>query len=123
MIKTGSEELQKIYEDCASGRLLRDKIVVEMDDINNIDTLVLIRAMSGDFDVTTFAPVLEAALDGHTIKFTLDNEVLQTVSYNRGGGNKLHLLFGEKPYLYDILQQTVYALLLKKLTPHLEGSN
>jgi hypothetical protein len=63
-------------------------------------------------------------LDGRTIKFKKDGkDIYHTVIYNRGSGNRLAMMFTDAVYLYDILQQTVYALLLKKLTPHLEGSN
>ena len=100
------------------------QIAVEFSGVNNIDTLVLLRIMSKKVpDVSDIAQAAELMLDGQTITFKDGSEVLYSVAYNRGKGNALHLMFSDKAYLYDILQETVYALMLKKLTPHLEGSN
>lgn len=100
------------------------QIAVELSGVNNIDTLVLLRIMGKkEPDVSDIAQAAELMLDGQTITFKDGSEVLFSVAYNRGKGNALHLMFSDKAYLYDILQETVYALMLKKLTPHLEGSN
>lgn len=122
-MKINQKEITKIYENFAAGKATQSEIEVEFDSINNIDTLVLLRAMSKEPEVSEFAPIIETALDGHSIKFLLGDKVLKSIAYNRGSGNALHLMFSDEPYLYDLLQQTVYALLLKKLTPHLEDSN
>lgn len=123
MIRVDQAETDKIVEEYAKGRELRNKIVVELDDVNNVDTLILLRVMTGTPDINALAPLVETFLDGHKITFKIGEEVLKTVNYNKGSGNALHLMFRDEPYLYDLLQQTVYTLLLKKLTPRSEGSN
>lgn len=122
-MKFGFKELSEIYSKYSEGKALRDSITVEIDAINTLDPLVLLRAMSKELDVVEFAPIVETAINGHTVSFIHNDKVLKTVAYNKGSGNALHLMFTDTPYLYDLLQQTVHALLLKKLTPHLEDSN
>ena len=118
-------DVDGIMNEYSKQRMLASQISVELSGVNNLDPLSILRVMSiKEPGVDDLAPVCEQMLDGQTIKFTLSGkEVWHPVIYNRGNGNSLHLMFADVPYLYDILQQTVYALLLKKLTPHLEGSN
>lgn len=118
-------DVDGIMNEYTKQRMLASQISVELSGVNNLDPLSILRVMSiKEPGVDDLAPVCEQMLDGQTIKFTLNGkEVWHPVIYNRGNGNSLHLMFADVPYLYDILQQTVYALLLKKLTPHLEGSN
>lgn len=118
-------DVDGIINDYAKQKVLLAQITVELSGANELDPLTLLRVMSiKEPGVDDLAPACELMLDGQSIKFTLNGkEVWHPVIYNRGNGNSLHLMFADVPYLYDILQQTVYALLLKKLTPHLEGSN
>lgn len=117
-------DVDNIIKEYHEKRAAVAQIAVELSGINNIDTLVLLRIMSKkEPDVSDIAQAAELMLDGQTITFKDGSEVLYSVAYNRGKGNALHLMFSDKAYLYDILQETVYALMLKKLTPHLEGSN
>ena len=118
-------EVDNIITDYAKNKNATAGITVELSGVNELDPLVLLRVMSiKNPSVDDLAPVVEEMLDGRTIKFKNGSQdVFHPVIYNKGNGNRLHLLFTDAVYLYDILQQTVYALLLKKLTPHLEGSN
>ena len=123
-IKISPEDVDKIIQDYKAQRAAREAISVEFSGVNNIDVLTLLRIMSKkeqSFDDIEHAA--QILLDGQTITFTKGTDVMYTVNYNRGSGNALYLLFSDNAYLYDILQETVYALMLKKLTPHLEGSN
>lgn len=124
-ITMSPEKVSKIVTEYAERRADTASITVEFSGVNELDPLVILRVMSiKEPEVDDLAPVCEAMLDGRTIKFKKDgNDIFHPVIYNRGSGNKLHMLFTDAVYLYDILQQTVYALLLKKLTPHLESSN
>ena len=123
-IKISPEDVNKIIQDYRTQRIESSSINVELSGVNNIDVLILLKIMSKkEPGVDDIAQAAELMLDGRTITFTKGADTLFTVNYNKGAGNSLHLLFADKAYLYDILQQTVYALMLKKLTPHLEGSN
>jgi hypothetical protein len=124
-ITMSPSDVNSIIDDYAKNRAIAANITVELSGVNELDPLVLLRVMSiKQPGVDDLAPVCEDMLDGRTIKFKNNGQdIFHPVVYNKGNGNSLHLLFTDAVYLYDILQQTVYALLLKKLTPHLEGSN
>ena len=125
VITLSPSDVDNIISEYAKSRASTAAISVELSGVNELDPVVLLRVMSikqpGADDL---APVCEDMLDGRTIKFKLNGQdIYHPVIYNRGNGNRLALMFSDAVYLYDILQQTIYALLLKKLTPHLEGSN
>lgn len=124
-ITMSPNDVNNIIDDYAKNRASTANITVELSGVNELDPLVLLRVMSiKQPGVDDLAPVCEDMLDGRTIKFKNNGQdIYHPVIYNRGSGNKLALMFTDAVYLYDILQQTIYALLLKKLTPHLEGSN
>lgn len=119
-----TQDIDKIIKDYNAQRAVSNSIEVQLSGVNNIDTLLLLKIMGKkEPSVDDIAQAAEIMLDGRTITFVKGAETLFTVNYNRGAGNSLHLMFKDCAYLYDILQQTIYALMLKKLTPHLEGSN
>lgn len=124
-ITMSPNDVSNIIDDYAKNRAATANITVELSGVNELDPLVLLRVMSiKQPGVDDLAPVCEDMLDGRTIKFKNNGQdIYHPVAYNRGNGNKLALMFTDAVYLYDILQQTVYALMLKKLTPHLESSN
>lgn len=123
-IKITPDDIDGIVKEYATGRSKAANITVELSGVNELDTLLLLRIMEKKPpEVDDIAQAAEIMLDGQAITFTNGSEVIYSIRYNRGGGNKLHLMFTDKAYLYDMLQQTVYALMLKKLTPHLESSN
>ena len=123
-IKISPNDIDDIIQDYTKQRKLAANITVELSGVNELDTLFLLRIMEKRTpDVDEIAQAAELMLDGQAITFMNGAEQVFSVHYNKGSGNRLHLMFTDKPALYDILQQTVYALMLKKLTPHLEGSN
>ena len=123
-IKITPDDIDGIVKEYTTGRSKAANITVELSGVNEMDTLLLLRIMEKKPpEVDDIAQAAEIMLDGQAITFMNGSEVIYSVRYNRGGGNKLHLMFTDKAYLYDMLQQTVYALMLKKLTPHLESSN
>ena len=117
-------EVDKIIKDYKEQRQKAADLTVEFSGVNELDVLFLLKIMSKqEQGVDDIAAAAEIMLDGRTITFKNGEEQVFVACYNRGSGNALHLMFADKPYLYDILQQAVYAMMLKKLTPHLEGSN
>ena len=124
-ITMSPSDVNNIIDEYAKNRAVTAGITVELSGVNEIDPLTLLRVMSiKQPGVDDLAPVCEEMLDGRTIKFKNNGQdIYHPVVYNRGSGNKLAMMFTDAVYLYDILQQTIYALLLKKLTPHLESSN
>ena len=124
-ITMSPSDVNNIIDEYAKNRAVTAGITVELSGVNEIDPLTLLRVMSiKQPGVDDLAPVCEDMLDGRTIKFKNNGQdIYHPVVYNRGSGNKLAMMFTDAVYLYDILQQTIYALLLKKLTPHLESSN
>ena len=122
-ITINPSDVDNIIKDYREQRAAASQIEVELSGVNEIDPLVLLRIMSKEEPtVEDIARAAELMLDGQTIAFKNGTETIFNICYNKGAGNALHLMFADKPYLYDILQQTVYALMLKKLTPHLESS-
>lgn len=124
-ITMSPSDVNNIIDDYAKNRAVTAGITVELSGVNEIDPLTLLRVMSiKQPGVDDLAPVCEDMLNGRTIKFKNNGQdIYHPVVYNKGNGNNLTLMFTDAVYLYDILQQTIYALLLKKLTPHLESSN
>lgn len=124
-ITISPSDVNNIINDYAKSKREEAGITVELSGVNELDPLVLLRVMNiKEPSVDDLAPAVEDMLDGKTIKFKQGaKDIYHSVTYNRGTGNRLHMMFTDAVYLYDILQQTVYALMLKKLTPHLEGSN
>lgn len=123
-IKISPNDVDGIISEYTKQRKLAANITVELSGTNELDTLFLLRIMEKKTpEVDEIAQAAELMLDGQTISFKNGETSVYTVSYNKGSGNRLHHMFGDNAYLYDILQQTVYALMLKKLTPHLESSN
>lgn len=123
MITIKKEDIEKTAEEFITGKNIKSKIYVEFDDVNTVDTLILLRVFNGDITSDTLDNLAELMLDGHTIMLkTDDSTVVKSVAYNKGNGNKLSLMFNDAPYLYDNVLNAVYTILLKKLTPHLDGS-
>lgn len=124
-VTLSSKDISNIIDDYAQNQGAADSLSVEFSSINDLDVLTTLRVMSvKNPSVDELAPVCEIMLDGQTIQFVDEKgNIIHPVAYNRGGGNKLHLMFKDAPYLYDKIQEAIYALLLKKLTPHLESSN
>lgn len=123
-ITVSSADIDNIITDYAKQKIAALSIQVKLSGVNNLDVLFLLRVMNKkEPDVNELAEASEALLDNKTIEFWSGDKLLYSCGYSRGAGNRLHMLFADKPYLYDMLQQTVYALLLKKLTPRLESSN
>lgn len=122
-IVINSAEVDNIISEYAKQKVASAGITVKLSGTNNLDVLFLLHVMGKkEPDINELAEASEALLDGKSIEFWNKDKLLYSCVYNRGSGNKLHMLFSDKVYLYDILQQTVYALLLKKLTPRLESS-
>ena len=116
-------DVDNIISEYGKQRAASSQIAVKLSGVNNLDVLFLLQVMNKqEPEIAELAQACETMLDGQSIEFWNGDTLIASYAYNRGSGNKLHLMFAEKPYLYDILQQTVYALMLKKLTPHLESS-
>lgn len=124
VIKISATDVDNIASEYKKQRAAAANITVQLSGVNTLDTLFLLKIMSKkEPEVEDIAQAAETMLDGRTITFLNGAQIIYSVAYNRSTGGALHLLFKDKAYLYDVLQQTVYALMLKKLTPHLESSN
>ena len=116
-------DVNNIIEEYGKQRAASSQIAVKLSGVNNLDVLLLLQIMSKkEPEIVELEQACEIMLDNQSIEFWNGDTLIASYAYNRGSGNKLHLMFVDEPYLYDILQQTVYALMLKKLTPHLESS-
>lgn len=123
-IKISPDDVDSIIKEYTAQKARAAQITVELSGINELDTLLLLKTMEKrEPDVDDIAKVAEIMLDGQSVTFKDGETIVYSLCYNRSSGGRLHLMFTGKAYLYDILQQTIYALMLKKLTPHLEGSN
>ena len=118
------DDVDSIIKEYREQRAAASQITVEFSGVNNLDTLLLLRIMEKkEPTVDDIAHAAEIMLDGQMITFKNGEETVFSLAYNRGTGNALHLMFNDNAALYDILQQAIYALMLKKLTPHLAGSH
>lgn len=124
-VTLNADDIDSIISEYRQKKNETANISVEFSGINDLDVLTTLRIMGNkEITVDVLAPVCETMLDGRTIQFiNSKGETIHPVAYNRGNGNRLHLMFADAPYLYDKVQEAIYAVLLKKLTPHLESSN
>jgi hypothetical protein len=117
-IRFNDEALNDISKNYIESRKDISELEVEVDKINNIDPLIVIRAVSSGQtpDVADLCNIAELLFDGSTIKFIHKDTVVKSVIYAKGQGNRLTLAIPES-YLIDKLLDVTYAILLKKSTP------
>lgn len=118
-IRFNSETLSKISEEFIATRKDLSEVEVVVDKINDLDPLIIIRAVNSSTtpDVATLCDIAEKLFDGSTIEFYHGENRIKGFVYARGNSNKLALLFKEDSYLLDKLLDVTYAILLKKSTP------
>lgn len=122
-ITVGQKDVADIYEEFANSIKIKSDITVEFSDLKNPDVLDILRLMERKPTTEELIAITETMCDGCKITFAIGEQVLKSIVYNKGTGNSIALMLTEEVYLLDILTSTIYALLLKKLTPHLENSN
>lgn len=118
-LRFDNDTLNKISEDFVQSRKEVSEVVVEIDRVNDIDPLIVIRAVSSGSapDIEQLCSIAELLFDGSTITFMHGNDTIKSLIYTRNNGhNKLTLVIPES-YLLDRLLDVTYALLLKKSTP------
>lgn len=118
-LRFDNDTLNKISEDFVQSRKEVSEVVVEVDRVNDIDPLIVIRAVSSGSapDIEQLCSIAELLFDGSTITFMHGNDTIKSLIYARNNGhNKLTLAIPES-YLLDRLLDVTYALLLKKSTP------
>lgn len=119
LLRFDNDTLNKISEEFVQSRKEVSEIVVEVDRVNDIDPLIVIRAVSlGNApDIEQLCSIAELLFDGATITFMHGNDTIKSLIYARNNGhNKLTLAIPES-YLLDRLLDVTYALLLKKSMP------
>ncbi len=120
-----SADVDKAFNDYAENLADKGKIEVTFDGLNNpapLDVLRIVGEKTADISAE-LVRIAEGMCDKHVITFTAEGQKIKQIAYNRGGGNSLSLLLSDEVYLLDALITAIYAVLLKKLTPHLKGSN
>lgn len=118
-IRFNSETLSQISEEFIATRKDLSEVEVVVDKVNDIDPLIIIRAVNSSTtpDVTTLCDIAEKLFDGSTIEFYHGENRIKGFVYAKGNGNRLSLLFKDESYLLDKLLDVTYAILLKKSTP------
>lgn len=122
-INISRKDLDSIFEEYAQKRDIRESIEVEFDDLNEPAALEVLRIMDNKPDTASLIAIAESMCDGHVITFKYEGKKIKSIAYNKGAGNSLAHLLSKEVYLVDVLASVTYALILKKLTPHLEDSN
>ena len=114
-----SKSINKISEEFINSRKELSEVTVEVDKINNIDPLTIIRVVNSGTspDVKELCTIAELLFDGSTITFRHKDTVIKSIVYARGEGNRLSLVLSTESYLLDKLLDVTYAILLKKSTP------
>lgn len=116
-----SKSINKISEEFINSRKELSEVTVEVDNINNIDPLTIIRVVNSGTspDVKELCTIAELLFDGSTITFRHKDTVIKSIVYARGEGkgNRLSLVLSTESYLLDKLLDVTYAILLKKSTP------
>jgi hypothetical protein len=118
-LRFDNTEMNKISEEFVQTRKEVNDLAVEVDKINDIDPLIIIRAVSSGKtpDVTELCSIAELLFDGSTISFISGKDTVKSLIYARNNGhNKLTLAIPES-YFLDRLLDVTYAILLKKSTP------
>lgn len=118
-IRFNNETLSQISEEFIATRKDLSEVEVVVDKVNDIDPLIIIRAVNSSTtpDVATLCDIAEKLFDGSTIEFYHGENRIKGFVYARGNSNKLTLLFKDESYLLDKLLDVTYAILLKKSTP------
>lgn len=118
-IRFNSETLSQISEEFIATRKDLSEVEVVVDKVNDIDPLIIIRAVNSNTtpDVATLCDIAEKLFDGSTIEFYHGENRIKGFVYAKGNGNRLTLLFKDESYLLDKLLDVTYAILLKKSTP------
>lgn len=118
-IRFNSETLSQISEEFIATRKDLSEVEVVVDKVNDIDPLIIIRAVNSSTtpDVATLCDIAEKLFDGSTIEFYHGENRIKGFVYAKGNGNRLSLLFKDESYLLDKLLDVTYAILLKKSTP------
>lgn len=118
-IRFNSETLSQISEEFIATRKDLSEVEVVVDKVNDIDPLIIIRAVNSRAtpDVATLCDIAEKLFDGSTIEFYHGENRIKGFVYAKGNGNRLSLLFKDESYLLDKLLDVTYAILLKKSTP------
>lgn len=118
-IRFNSETLSQISEEFIATRKDLSEVEVVVDKVNDIDPLIIIRAVNSSTtpDVATLCDIAEKLFDGSTIEFYHGENRIKGFVYAKGNGNRLTLLFKDESYLLDKLLDVTYAILLKKSTP------
>lgn len=118
-IRFNNETLSQISEEFIATRKDLSEVEVVVDKVNDIDPLIIIRAVNSSTtpDVTTLCDIAEKLFDGSTIEFYHGENRIKGFVYAKGNGNRLTLLFKDESYLLDKLLDVTYAILLKKSTP------
>ena len=118
-----NEDITETFREYHEGKRIVQGITIEFDGMEDPSPLAVLSILDNKPDSSTILSIAETMFDGHKIKFLSEGKELKTIVYNRGAGNSLDALLVKEVYLLDQLLQVTYALLLKKLTPHLENSN
>lgn len=118
-----NEDISETFRNYQEGKRIIDGITIEFDGMEDPSPLAVLRILDNKPDSATLLGIAETMFNGHKIKFLSRGKELKTIVYNKGAGNSLDALLVKEVYLLDQLLQVTYALLLKKLTPHLENSN
>ena len=118
-----NEDIEETFRDYHEGKSIIKGITIEFDGMEDPAPLSVLRILDNKPDSASILSIAETMFNGHKITFKSEGKVLKTIVYNKGAGNSLDALLVKEVYLLDQLLQVTYALLLKKLTPHLENSN
>ena len=119
-MKITAADIDKTVEQYAKSLELKNSIAVEFDSFNEVDPLTLIRTFDVKPEASELTTLAEIMFNGKQLKFLYGDTVLKSIVYNNANGAKISHLFSDNPSLLDILLNTVYVLLLKKLTLQLE---
>jgi hypothetical protein len=85
---------------------------------NNVPPLMLTDGLNGGNDSASLARLTAAFVEGKKLVFSANKKTVFEVEIPKNPD--FNVIFGPRPYLVDVLFNTVYALMLKKLTPPLQ---
>lgn len=111
-----ADDLNKTVEEYKESMSIKNAIAVEFDSFNDVDPLTLIRTFDVKPKPEELLSLAELMFNGKSLKFMYGDVVVKSIIYNKAPDSSLSLMFNDYPALLDILLNTVYVLMLKKLT-------
>jgi hypothetical protein len=113
-----SEDIRKATESYLAGQKALASVQVEISSENTVDPLMLVRCINSGRSVDNLVILAAEMLRGSSVRFKQGRETLYSVQMGIDlTAETFSNRFTGQPALMEVLLNTVYGIMLKKLTP------